>query len=91
MEYGARIDVELPFPCALTRTKESLLQHGFEVLSETGMDDPHTVIFVLDHPACEVVVCEDQCGGVTVVAMGGGDAEERLDAAMDWLRPCAVA
>ena len=87
MEYEVRTEVELPFPCALTRTKEALLQHGLEVLSETGIDDPRTVILAMD--ASEVVVYEDACGGVTVVAMGNGEAGERLDAVMDWLRPCA--
>ena len=87
MEYGVRTEVDLPFPCALTRTKEALLRHGFEVLSETGIEDPHTVIFALD--GSEVVVYEDACGGVTVVAMGTEEAGERLDAVMDWLRPCA--
>jgi hypothetical protein len=89
MEYGAFTEVDLPFPCALTRTKEALLQHGFDVLSETGIDSPRTVIFAMN--GCEVMVCEDACGGVTVAATGDREAGERLDAVMDWLRPCAVS
>lgn len=88
MEYGIRTEVDLPFPCALTRTKEALHQHGFEVLSETGIELPRTVILALD--GCEVVVYEDACGGVTVAATASEEAGDRLDAVMDWLRPCAA-
>jgi hypothetical protein len=89
MEYEVRIALDLPFPCALTRTKDALLQHGMSVVSETAIDSPRTVIFSLEHPIGEVVVYEDECGGVTVVAMGGEEAGEPLDAVLDWLRPCA--
>jgi len=91
MEYAVRIAVDLPFPCALTRTKDALLQHGFDVRSESDMDSPRTVIFALGNPLCEVVVYEDECGGVTVAAMGDEGAGDRLDAVMDWLRPCAAS
>lgn len=91
MEYGVRTEIELPWPCALMRTREALVQHGFEVVSEMATENPRTAIFALGHPACEVVVYEDACGGVTVVAMGSGEAGERLDAVLDWLRPRAAA
>lgn len=89
MEYGIRTEVDLPFPCALTRTREALQQHGFAVLSETAADFPRTAILGLD--GCEVVVYEDACGGVTVAATVSAEASDRMEAVMDWLRPCAVS
>lgn len=88
MEYGVRTEVDLPFQCALTRTREALQQQGFGVLAETdvrarlneklGVDGPRSVIFEACNPEvglllpCDVIVYEDVCGGVTVAALDPG-------------------
>ncbi len=90
IEYGASTEVDLPFECALTRTREALQEHGLAVVSEAHVDGSRSVILGLGAPGGDVIVYEDVCGGVTIAAAGGEDIGARLDAVMDWLRPCAV-